>query len=82
MVVLIGAISIYMFMTGLDQRKLSFKYVHHIIHQQDWKLSCTGNVSSVNFVQLYPHPLTFDRYSMLTLHRRSENLLLAIYPHN
>ncbi|CAK9867879.1 unnamed protein product [Sphagnum jensenii] len=61
MVVLIGAISIYMFMTGLDQRKLSFKYVHHIIHQQDWKLSCTGNVSSVNFVQLYPHPLTYDR---------------------
>jgi hypothetical protein len=80
MVVLIGAFSIYMCMIGVDHSKLSYEDVQQNIQQQEWKQSCPGNFStSLNFIQHYPRPLTYDRCSSLTLHR-SASILVVVQP--
>ncbi|CAK9869853.1 unnamed protein product [Sphagnum jensenii] len=66
MVVLIGAFSIYMCMIGVDHSKLSSERVQQNIQQQEWKQSCPGDFStSLNLIQHYPHPLTYDRQECL-----------------
>lgn len=67
LVVMLGAVGIYMCMVGVDKKLLSYQGAQ-VKPVQNEGGSCPKRSSSVDFFQHYPRPLTYDRYSLNLVH--------------